>query len=129
MSKFSGFFKKLKSIKHIEVIVAVLLALVVLLVFFSSSNAINQAGSSNSAMTYSTKIENKLESLLEQIEGAGEVNVMIMCDGETENAKIVSAVVVSSGAGDVFVRLEIIKAVQALLNLDAKNIEVLKGGG
>jgi len=54
---------------------------------------------------------------------------MVMCDEEENDAtpKIVSAVVVSSGANNVGVKLNIIKTVEALLKLNAKNIEVFQG--
>ena len=127
MNKFSGLWKRLKSIKHIEVIIAVLFALIVLLVYFSSTanpEANKQNISSNS--TYASQVEAKLETLLSKID------VMVMCESEgvqpeDQIPSIKSAVVVASGASDVFVRLEIIKAVEALLKIDAKNIEVLKG--
>ena len=133
MNKFSGLWKRLKSIKHIEVIIAVLFALIVLLVYFSSTanpEANRQNISSNS--TYTSQVEAKLETLLSKIDGAGKIDVMVMCESEgvqpeDQIPSIKSAVVVASGASDVFVRLEIIKAVEALLKIDAKNIEVLKG--
>lgn len=134
MSRFSGLWKRLKSIKHIEVIIAILFALIVLLVYFSSTSAIGAKTVQNASQSssYTTQIETKLENLLSQIDGAGKIDVMIMCESEgvqSEDAipTIQSAVVVASGASDVFVRLEIIKAVEALLKIDAKNIEVLKG--
>lgn len=135
MSKFSSFWKKLKSIKNIEIILAVLIGLVVLLVFFSSSGAqtgvVNNTQSASS--TYVSEIEYKLENLISRIEGAGVVEVMIMCEEEEtlENPypKVVSAVVVSSGADSTKVKLDIIRAVEALLGVKTANIEVLKGSG
>ncbi|MBQ2713420.1 MAG: hypothetical protein IJF22_00440 [Clostridia bacterium] len=135
MSKFSSLWKKLKSIKNIEIILAVLLGLVVLLVYFSSMGS-NKGVANN--ITYSNsyvqEIEQKLENLISSIEGAGQVDVMIMCEGEdeinkTEYPKVVSAVVVSSGADSTKVKLDIIRAVEALLGLKTANIEVLKGSG
>ena len=135
MSKFSSLWKKLKSIKNIEIILAVLLGLVVLLVYFSSvganKGAVNNITYSNS---YVQEIEQKLENLISSIDGAGQVEVMIMCEGDdeitkTEYPKVVSAVVVSSGADSTKVKLDIIRAVEALLGLKTANIEVLKGSG
>lgn len=135
MSRFSSLWKKLKSIKNIEIILAVLLGLVVLLVYFSSVGA-NKGAVSN--ITYSNsyvqEIEQKLENLISSIDGAGQVEVMIMCEGDdeitkTEYPKVVSAVVVSSGADSTKVKLDIIRAVEALLGLKTANIEVLKGSG
>ena len=134
MNKFSGLWKRLKSIKHIEIIIAVLFALIVLLVYFSTTSSLGSAKTQNLSLgaSYATQVEAKLENLLSKIDGAGKIDVMIMCESEgvqTEDQipNIKSAVVVASGASDVFVRLEIIKAVEALLKIDAKNIEVLKG--
>lgn len=135
MSKFSSLWKKLKSIKNIEIILAVLLGLVVLLVYFSSmganKGAVNNITYSNS---YVQEIEYKLEKLISSIDGAGKVDVMIMCEGEdeinqTQYPKVVSAVVVSSGADSTKVKLDIIRAVETLLGLKSANIEVLKGSG
>ena len=135
MSRFSSLWKKLKSIKNIEIILAVLLGLVVLLVYFSSvganKGAVNNITYSNS---YVQEIEQKLENLISSIDGAGQVEVMIMCEGDdeitkTEYPKVVSAVVVSSGADSTKVKLDIIRAVEALLGLKTANIEVLKGSG
>ena len=134
MNRFFGLWKRLKSIKHIEIIIAVLFALIVLLVYFSTTASLGSANTQNMSSNagYATEVEAKLENLLSKIDGAGKIDVMVMCESEgvqTEDQipNIKSAVVVASGASDVFVRLEIIKAVEALLKIDAKNIEVLKG--
>lgn len=136
MSKFSSLWKKLKSIKNIEIILAVLLGLVVLLVFFSSSGAKSGVVNNSSAFqnSYVSEIEYKLENLISKIEGAGTVDVMIMCEGDEKSSEdpyptVVSAVVVSSGADSTKVKLDIIRAVEALLGLKTANIEVLKGSG
>lgn len=135
MSKhFSGILKKLKSIKHIEIIIAILFALIILLVYFSStasSNTVKNNTPTTSTSVYASEVENRLASLISEIDGAGKVKVMVMCENESNTAttpKVISAVVVSSGAGNIAVKLEIIKAVQALLHIDCSNIEVLNGG-
>lgn len=136
MSKFSSLLKKLKSIKNIEIILAVLLALVVLLVFFSSKGASGGVVSNVSDTNpYVSEIEQKLENLISKIDGAGQVEVMIMCEADEDSKSqnpyptVVSAVVVSSGAESTKVKLDIIRAVEALLGLKTSNIEVLKGSG
>ena len=132
-------FKKLKSIKHIEIILAVLFGLIILLVYFSSTGASSTSkthiatSSSSQVSQYTNEIERKLEALLAEISGAGDVKVMVMCESNTELKSevvpdIVSVVVVASGANDTWVKLDIIKAVQALLTINPANIEVLVGG-
>ena len=96
----------------------------------------NQGVANNTTYSnsYVQEIEYKLEKLISSIDGAGKVDVMIMCEGEdeinqTQYPKVVSAVVVSSGADSTKVKLDIIRAVETLLGLKSANIEVLKGSG
>lgn len=136
MNKLGGLFKKLKSIKHIEIILAILLGLIILLVYFSATNSTssvqNETKSTSNLINYTTEIESKLENLLESIDGAGNVTVMVMCEKDIELdtttvPSITSVVVVSSGAKVFSVKLDIIKAVQVLLNLQLGSIEVITG--
>ena len=41
--------------------------------------------------------------------------------------KVTGVIIVASGATSASVRLELLKAVQALLNVDSKNVEILVG--
>lgn len=131
---FSNLFKKLKSIKHIEVILALLIGVIILLVYFSSTSS-NSYSSNNKTQisSYTTEIEYKLSNILSQIDGAGNVSVMVMTqnngEAENEDVNITSVIVVASGADDVNVKLNIIKAVQTLLKINSADIEVLEGGG
>lgn len=134
---FSGLFKKLRSIKHIEIILAVLFGLIILLVYFSTTSSVssskNNIRASSEVLVYINEVEQKLENLLAKIDGVGKVKVMIMCDSNIELdpdivPEITSVVVVASGATDTWVKLDIIKAVQALLTVKSANIEVLPGG-
>ena len=136
---FSNLFIKLKSIKHIEIILAVLFGLIILLVYFSSISADKQEQTTQSEVSstvsnYATNIENKMEQILSKINGVGEVNVMIMLEDSVSSEgdtmpTISSVIVVAEGAENIGVKLEIIKALETLLKLDAGNIEVLIGGG
>ena len=136
---FANLFKKLKSIKNIEIILAVLFALIILLIYFSSStsNSFTNNKSENNNLSaisiYTTEVEEKLTNILSKINGAGNVDVMIMTDNNIDEKEdsipnIKSVIVVAEGAKNVWVKLEIVKAVEALLNLSTSNIEVLVGG-
>ena len=137
----SNLFKKLKSIKHIEIILAVLFGLIILMVYFSSTSSSSTNSQTNyedeslsAVSAYTQEVEQKLTNLLSKIDGVGAVDVMIMIDEKTNLETealptITSAVVVAEGARNVWVKLEIVKAVEALLNLNTSNIEVLVGGG
>ncbi len=166
------FFQKLKSIKHIEIIIAVILGAIILLIYFSTINKSPSQSSYQSTSTteYATMLEKKLSSVISQINGAGNVSVMVTLssgpeyvyatsDEEKTNTSINNGttttsttttsepviisndtvvvkeimptvsgvVVVASGAGDTKVKLEILKAIQALLDVPQMNIEVLVG--
>lgn len=165
-------FQKLKSIKHIEIILAIILGAVVLLIYLSTFNSGSKKTSTSTTSTteYASMLETKLENIIAKIDGVGNVSVMVTLssgpeyvyatDEETQTNKnesngtitsttisttnpvIISnemvvvkeimpsvggVVVVAGGAGNTKVKLEIIKAVQALVNVPQANIEVLIG--
>lgn len=167
------FFQKLKSIKHIEIIIAIILGAIALLIYFSTSSSIssnNNTYKSTNTSEYAVMLESKLSNVLSQIDGAGNVSVMVTLSSgpeyiyatnieekkntnSSENSTTTSitttsapviisndivvvkeimpsvggVVVVASGAGNTKVKLEILKAIQALLDVPQANIEVLVG--
>jgi stage III sporulation protein AG len=168
----SGFFQKLKSIKHIEIIIVVILGAVALLIYFStfSGKTENTAYKSTDTTEYIAMLENKLSNVLGQIKNVGNVSVMITlasgpeyiyATNEEEKTNTNTAgnstttstitttepivisnelvvikeimptvggvIVVASGAQDTGVKLEILKAIQALLDVPQASIEVLVG--
>lgn len=135
---FVNMFKKLKSIKHIEIILAILFGLIILLVYFSSAfsggSSEDKSKYENSSMVsaYISEVEDKLANILSKVNGAGNVTVMVMVEKETQLdtttlPNISSVIVVAQGANNIWVKLEIIKAIEALLRLSSANIEVLVG--
>lgn len=166
------FFQKLKSIKHFEIIIAVILGAVALLIYFSTFKSTSSKTSYESTSTteYATMIESKLENVIKQINGVGNVSVMVTLESgpqyiyatsdeekinknegngttttsttTTKEPIIVSndivvvqeimptiggIVVVASGADNTKVKLDIIKAIQALIDVPQSKIEVLNG--
>ena len=71
-----------------------------------------------------TSLENRLEKVLGQMSGVGEVSVMITYR-EDENVEGV-AIVAEGGDNAVVVR-NITEVVQALFNVDSHKIKVIKG--
>jgi len=114
----SKLFQKLKSIKHIEIIIAVIFAVIVLLIYLSSVNPVKKTQSSAG-----TNLETRLESILSDIEGAGNVSVLI---NNTDN-QIDGVIIVASGADNVFVKMNILKAVETVLKIPTAQIEILVG--
>ena len=163
MSEKKSFIQRLKGTKNIEIAIALVLAAVVLLVFFGSfgQNSTKQQNSSYTFGEYVNSLENKIKSVISQIDGAGECDVVISFVGGIEQEYVFSnesqtngsvtteknvlslvsgkpvvlrekmpeiqgVVIVADGADKASVRLEITKAVQALLKVPNGNIEVFK---
>lgn len=165
--------------KNLKIIILCIILIIALVLFISvSDNSNNNSENSTSekeykyqtTMEYCNEIETKLEALLSQIEGAGQVKVMVTVDGSPElvyasdtdtktsstsngsttttssspiivntngssNALILTenlpsvkgVIVVSSGANQVSIRLDILNAVSTLLDISTDKISVLKG--
>lgn len=181
----SKLFAKLKKVKHIEVYAVIFLAIVVMAIWLfpsggSKQTSIEQSFSTTTTAEYAKSLENRLNSVLSAIDGAGSVQCMITLDGEIERVlaysndeknsstqnttsngttnktetstlnkepilitvngsseplvlyeimpDIKGIVVVASGANDVRVKLDILKAVQALLNVQSSQIEIFVKG-
>lgn len=110
-------FQKLKNIKHIEIIIAIIFAVIILLIYLSSTNFTSTSKSS------STNLEARLETILSDIDGAGNVSVLI----NDSNDQIDGVIVVASGADNVYVKMNILKAVETVLKIPTAQIEILVG--
>ena len=170
----SNFFTK----KNIKIIVLVVIGLMALILFLGMNNEeesvidnkLPNTLSYQTTLEYCAELEGKLEKVLSNIYGAGDVSVLITVDGSpelvyatnsdnktssnssgstvtsssnpiivqtstgagplilTENLpEVKGVIVVSSGAGDVGIKLDIINAVSTLLNISTDKISVLKG--
>ena len=173
-----SFFKKLKQIKHIGLIITIIFILILLIILFgnfsfSSSSSIlvsSDESTYTNSVKYAQQMEDKLKILIAKIKGAGRVDVMLTLDSGTsvvlasnDETKTVSngssstttvsaspiilqqngsnmpliveeviprikgVVIVSSGAKDVNVRLNILNAVQTLTGLTNSQIQILVG--
>lgn len=84
-----SFFKKIKKVKNIEIIIAVIAVLVMLLIYFSSKMTSKASNSSDGATItkedYCTKMENDLSVLLNSLDGAGQVKVVINWESSVES--------------------------------------------
>ena len=143
-SKFK-WVEKLKNVKHIEIYITIIFAIVLILIFFSStgsskSYSSNKIISSTSEETtiagYVTDMENKLEQILSQVQGASNVNVMITLDMSTASItdnivqtstfpEVKGIVIVAKGVENTSVKMNILKAVQAVVDISSGRIEIL----
>ncbi len=165
--------------KNLKIIVLIIIFIVALIVFLKlsgeKSSSKTSSASSNqvylTSLEYSQALEQKLESVLSQVKGAGQVKVMISLDGSPElkyamdsdtkvsNStngsttstssespilvgkngstsplilteilpKVKGVIVVSSGANDISIKLDILNSVSTLLGISTDKINVLKG--
>ena len=145
-SKFK-WLEKLKNIKHIEIYITIIFAIILILIFFSSSSSNKSNTYSNAKSnivtqdttitTYVSDMENKLEQILSQVEGASNVNVMITLDMSNTVVKdniievadfpsVKGIVIVAKGVENTQVKMNILKAVQAVIDISSGRIEILK---
>ena len=81
-----------------------------------------------------TRLESRLEELLSNVEGVGEVEVIIMTgdEGNTEsfsisgNNEVTGVLVAAQGAGSVVTVQNIQQAIMALFQIDANKIRIMK---
>lgn len=88
-NKLKALLARLKKIKHIEIYIAVGLAVLIAIIYFtslsspssdkntSSSKEDNLIADFSTSQEYVVYLENKLENVLEDIKGVGDVNVVI----------------------------------------------------
>ena len=87
----------------------------------------------NTQVSEKTRLESRLEELLSNVEGVGEVEVIIMTgdEGNTDGFSIsskneVTGVVAAQGAGSAVTVQNIQQAIMALFQIDAHKIRVMK---
>lgn len=185
---FSKFIEKLKKIKHLEIFLVIIFIALVLLIWFADfsggnkqkgTNVSTSDGDISNLSKYTKDLEDRLSTVLSNIDGAGKVSVMITFDGNSEvilatttdeksttntttsqggtkndsqtktvssepvlinqngqttpivlmeiMPKIKGVIVVAEGANNVRVKLDLLKAVQALLAVNSGQVEIFKG--
>ena len=113
MGAWRGLKEKLRGARGLEWLLLLIAACVAALV-------LTRGGSDAGAQP--TELEARLERVLSAVEGAGDVRAMVT---EREE-KIVGVVIVAEGAGDIGVRLSLMQAARALLEIDLEQIEVIE---
>lgn len=141
-SKFK-WVEKLKNIKHIEIYITIIFVIVLILIFFSSTgnskssnNTYSKIDKQSTITTYTDQMESKLEQILSQIQGASNVNVMITLDMSSSIVEdniiqtstfppVKGVVIVAKGVENTAVKMNILKAVQAVIDITSGRIEIL----
>ena len=81
-----------------------------------------QIGGHDESADGATSIENRLRSVLTQIEGAGDVSVLV---NEDENGEVVGVCVLTTNADDVAVVFRLQRAVRTTLGIENDRVEIL----
>jgi len=118
----SALVKKLKSVKNIRII-AVVFIIAIALIIYSSVVASRESKtvSQSQQQTVQSEDEQRLSSILSQIDGAGQVQTMITrTDGQ-----IVGVLVIADGAKNPYVRLKLMQASATALGVSEDVISVL----
>ncbi len=118
LSKIAAAMKKNK---RVEICVYAALALVGVLLFLSTVD-FSGWGGEDAALNMSDT-ERRLAETLSCIDGAGDVEVMLILD---EDSTPRGVIVIAEGASDVTVRVLLKRAVQTVLDVDAESVEVFQ---
>ena len=113
MGAWRGLKEKLRGARGLEWLFLLIAACVAALV-------LTRGGSDAGAQP--TELEARLERVLSAVEGAGEVRAMV----SEQNGEIAGVVIVAAGAEDVGVRLSLMQAARALLDVELDQIEVIQ---
>ncbi len=139
--KFS-FWDKLKKIKHIEIYIAVIFIAILLLIYLSNfSNKTSSSGGKTtvnelSITGYVQSLEDNLEEILSNIGGVSNVKVMITLDMSATTISdqqitldtmppIKGVLVTASGVEDVGVKIKVLHAIEAVIDVTNGNIQIL----
>ena len=136
-SLLTAIIKKLRDDKKLEILVYTQLIIAVVIIFLSTGGIScdrsyrNAAGSDPEASRGEAEegIEERMESILSSIEGAGKVKVMVI--GSASDGAPKGVVVVAEGARDIGVRVALESAVTTLTGLDPVCVGVfpMRAGG
>ncbi len=108
---------KEKALKGLALLIAIAVIILSFDVFTQSKDGRKQIVDEDGG------IEAELCSILSDINGVGEVDVMLQYD---DKEQITGAIVTADGAGDPVVKNNVINAVKALFNISAANVEVFE---
>ena len=166
MNKISNFFSslidKVRTNRKTQIIFVILLAVILVVIIVLDTNFNNKEYNVSAINNdYIEKLENKLSSVLTQVEGAGKVIVIINVESEMETVlayktttketldgviveqtpimvngktvvlkelfpKIVGVLIVAEGGDNISVCTKLQQATVSLLNIQLKQIEILK---
>lgn len=121
--KLKSIAEKLKTVRHIELILLAAAICIAILVYLGVSNKDGTEIPVYTPQSQDQSEEARLEGLLESITGVGDCTVMVTYG---EDGGVEGVVVSAEGAGDMNVKLKIIDVICTLMNVDGSKIKVYK---
>ncbi|HIV64047.1 MAG TPA: hypothetical protein H9693_04740 [Firmicutes bacterium] len=133
--KLAAAFERVRSVRHIEIIIAVIAVTIMLFIYFgtscsSSSDSGIQSGSGE--YDYCESVVAELERKLSEIDGVGEVSVLVnwtdsvSADGsESSFPKPEGVIIICDGGNDISVKLKLISSVASYFGISENKINVL----
>ncbi len=112
--------KKLGKIKNLQLIVAVFIIAIALVIY--SNVADKNQSETTPVSSVMTAEEERLSAVLESIDGAGRVEVMVSRKGED----VVGILVIAEGADDISVLLKLQRATVSAMGVDKSVVEICK---
>lgn len=114
-------------------LIFILLGVLVLVMCIPTDSSTGEK-TQESTTTESGTLNTQLERVLSDMEGVGEVRVMVTLENETDSLftktssgqKVCGVVVVAEGAGNASVEARISEVVKALFSVDAHKISIVK---
>ena len=116
----NGFFKKIKSIKNLQIIAVVFIIAVALIIYSTVMTSKSNGDTQTAVSTVMTTDEQRLSAILSNIDGAGKVETMITKQGDT----VMGVLVIADGASDILVRVRLIEAAATALGVEKKVVNV-----
>lgn len=113
-----GLWERLRGARGIEVLAALAVAALLALALLH--------GVGGQGATERTALEARLESILSDIDGAGDVRAMVTQDGE---GRVTGALIVASELDSVKTYLNLQSAVATLLEVDLSRVEIVGRDG
>lgn len=134
--------EKIKNVKHIEIIIIAIFLVVLLLIYFStpkskSGSSITTKESTELTITrYVDNLETDLEDTISKIRGVSNVKVLItlnLDNASIENdviktstfPKIKGIVIVANGVDNTAVKMNVLRAVEAVVDISSGSVEIL----
>lgn len=138
-----GWLEKIKNVKHIEIYIVVIFIIIIFLIYGSTfkSKKSNTQTKDNEVQeltinSYVESLEDSLEQTLSKVKGVSNVKVLITLDlknAVVENnvvktdsfPSIKGILIVASGVENTQVKLNVLKAVEAVIEVNTGCIEIL----